>query len=121
VVTHVVLLTPRADLTGNERDEFVRAFDRAIHGVPGVRGIRLGRRVLHGAGYETAAPPLEFLALIDFDDLAALQTYLRHPAHAQLGELFGSAIASALVFDYEVGGLEILRELAGGGTPHDGG
>jgi hypothetical protein len=74
-----------------------------------VRGIRLGRRVCHGAGYEAGAPDTaDFLAVIDFDDLEGLETYLRHPAHQQLGARFGESVSGALVYDFEVGGLEVL-------------
>ena len=46
--------------------------------------------------------------MIDFDDLAGLQNYLRHPAHAELGARFGQALSSALVYDFELGALEDL-------------
>lgn len=113
MITHVVLLSPRSDLTSAERDRFVEAFREAVTMVPQVRSVRVGRRVTHGAGYEAGAPALAFLALIDFDDVAALQAYLRHPAHAQLGELFGSVVSSVLVLDYEVGGIDRLAQIAG--------
>ena len=113
MVTHLVLLAPRSDLNAAERQAFVAAFERAVTDVPQVRRVRIGRRIVHGAGYEKAAPPLSFLALIEFDDVAALQAYLQHPAHAQLGSLFEATIASALVFDYEVAGIERLAEIAG--------
>jgi len=75
-----------------------------------VRGVRIGRRVVHGAGYEAGAPDAaEYIASIDFDDLAGLQAYLRHPAHQELGARFGRALSSAMVFDFEVGGVEELR------------
>jgi hypothetical protein len=49
------------------------------------------------------------VALVDFDDLAGLQAYLRHPAHEELGARFGQSLRSAVVFDFEVGGLEDVR------------
>jgi hypothetical protein len=54
----------------------------------------------------------DFLGVIAFDDAAGLQTYLRHPAHEALGALFQQSFSSALVWDFEVGGLERLEELA---------
>jgi hypothetical protein len=50
--------------------------------------------------------------MIDFDDLAGLQTYLQHPAHTQLGARFGGSLSAAFVYDFEVGGMDALR--AGG-------
>jgi hypothetical protein len=103
MVTHVVLLKPRLDLTADERAAFVNAFERAVRDIPDVRGVRVGRRVTHGAGYEAGMPDTaDFMAVIDFDDLTGLQTYLRHPSHAELGELFGKLLSAAWVFDFEL-------------------
>jgi hypothetical protein len=106
MVTHLVLMKPRPDLTAADRLAFIAAFDRALREIPGIRGVRLGRRVTHGAGYEQTAPDAaDFFAALDFDDLAGLQAYLRHPAHAELGARFGQSLSAALVYDFEVGGL----------------
>src|SRR5712671_1139722 len=106
VISHVVLFQPKPDLAQPERDALVAAFERAVREVPDVRGVRVGRRVTHGAGYETAAPNLaDILVVIDFDDLSGLQAYLRHPAHAELGARFNQAFSSGLVCDFEVGEL----------------
>jgi hypothetical protein len=79
------------------------------------RQVRVGRRVLHGAGYEASVPDAaDYVAMIDFDDLAGLQTYLHHPAHQQLGARFGESLSAAMVYDFEVGGMDALR--AGGLT-----
>jgi hypothetical protein len=102
-------MTPRADLSLDERSAFIDAFERAIREIPTVRAVRVGWRVTHGAGYEQLAPGAEYLAIIDFDDLAGLESYLRHPAHEDLGERFGRALRSAMVYDFEVGGAEELR------------
>ena len=109
MVTHLVLMKPRPDLTPADRQAFVDAFDRAMREIPTVRGVRIGRRITHGAGYEQMAPDMDYVASIDFDDLAGLQTYLRHPAHVELGARFGQSLSGALVYDFEVGGVEVLR------------
>jgi hypothetical protein len=49
---------------------------------------------------------------IGLDDLPGTPTDLRHPAHEELGTRFGQSLSSALVYDFEVGGIEDLR--AGG-------
>jgi hypothetical protein len=114
MVSHVVLMKPRADLSHADRRAFVAAFERAIREIPTVRGVRLGRRVRHGAGYELAAPDTsDYLVVIDFDDLAGLQAYLRHPAHDELAR-FGQALGSAWVYDFELGGVEELSRLVDG-------
>ena len=112
MVTHLVLMKPRPDLSSAEREAFVAAFERALRDIPSIRGVRVGKRVVHGAGYEQSAPDAEYVAAIDFNDLAALQTDLQHPAHVELGARFGTSLSWALVADFEVGGIEALR--AGG-------
>ena len=110
MLTHIVLMKPRADLSADGRLALVAAFERAIRDIPTVRGVRIGRRVTHGAGYEQTSPDAaDYLAAIDFDDLAGLQAYLRHPAHDELGARFGQSLSAALVYDFEVGGVEELR------------
>jgi hypothetical protein len=112
-VSHVVLMKARADLSAADREAFVAAFERAAREIPSIRGVRVGRRVTHGAGYEAATPDAaDYLAIIDFDDVAGLQAYLRHPAHEALGALFGRLLRSGFAYDFEVGGIEALR--AGG-------
>jgi hypothetical protein len=103
MVSHVVLLKPRADLSPSERASFVDAFEQAIRNIPTVRAVRVGTRVRHGAGYEVTSPDnADYIATIDFDDLEGLQTYLRHPAHAPIGQLFGKSLSSALVYDFQM-------------------
>jgi hypothetical protein len=109
MISHIVLMTPRADLSLDERAAFIDVFERAIRETPTIKAVRVGRRVTHGAGYEQLAPDAEYVAVIDFDTLADLQAYLRHPAHEDLGVRFGQSLRSALVYDFEVGGPEALR------------
>lgn len=108
MTSHIVLMKPRAGLTAGARQAFVAAFERAVREIPTVRQVRVGRRIVHGAGYEARVPDADYVAIVDFDDLEGLQTYLRHPAHAELGALFRESLSSGLAFDFEVGGLEDL-------------
>ena len=110
MISHVVLFRPKPGLSNADREGLVSAFERAIQEIPTVRTVRVGRRVTHGAGYEQQAPDIiDFLIEIEFDDLAGLQTYLQHPAHADLGERFNQALSSGLVYDFELG---TLRDIA---------
>jgi hypothetical protein len=103
MVTHLVLMKPRADLSFGERRAIVEAFDRAVREIPTVLAVRIGRRIIHSAGYESSSPDAAgYMIAIDFEDLAGLQTYLRHPAHEELGVRFGQSLSSALVYDFEV-------------------
>ena len=110
MVSHIVLMKPRPDLSAADRGAFVAAFERAVRDIGTVRGVRVGKRVMHGGAYETAAPDAaDYVAIIDFDDLAGLQTYLRHPAHEELGARFGRSLAAAMVYDFEVGPIDALH------------
>lgn len=54
----------------------------------------------------------DFMLALSFNDLAGLRTYLRHPAHAEIGVRFNRSFSVAWVYDFEGGGVEVLR--AGG-------
>lgn len=110
MVSHVVLMKPRPHLSAADRQAFLDVFERALREIPTIRGLRIGRRVTHGAGYEQTSPDAaDFVAILDFDDLAGLQTYLRHPAHEEVGARFGQSLSAAMVYDFEIDGIEALR------------
>lgn len=113
MISHVVLMKPRRDLSATDRTAFLDAFERAVRDIAAVRAVYIGRRVRHGAGYEQTSPDVDFMAIINFDDLDGLQAYLRHPAHQELGARFGQAMSLAMVYDCEVGALgDLTRWLA---------
>jgi hypothetical protein len=111
VLAHVVLLKPRADVPPAERQALLAAFEGAVSEIPSIRRLQMGRRVLLGASYESAAPDVaDYLIMIYFDDRAGLDAYFRHPAHERLAGLLQESLGSAAVYDFEVGGTELLRE-----------
>jgi hypothetical protein len=111
MISHIVLMKPKADLSPDERQGFIAAFERAVQEIPSVRAVRIGRRVMTGASYESLSRETgDYVAIIDFDDLDGLDAYLRHPAHDELGARFYQTLSSAMVFDYQVGGLEIIQQ-----------
>jgi hypothetical protein len=102
VIAHVVLLQPRPDLTEAQRAVALETIRRSAAGLPDVRRFRLGRRVRHGLpGYESLMQQdFEFALIVEVDDVDALKRYLQAPAHVALGQLFYTATASALAYDY---------------------
>ncbi len=103
MITHVVLLRPRAGLSAGERSGLADALRTAIETIPSIRRARVGRRVTFGRGYEPLMrTDYEFLALLDFDDLAGLTAYLDHPAHESLATRFFQVFEEALMYDFEV-------------------
>jgi len=79
------------------------ALESAARGIATVRRFHVGPRVTHGAAYEPLmTQDFPFAALVEFDDLAGLQSYLGHPQHERLGRLFYELQDGALAYDYEV-------------------
>ena len=104
MIAHIVLLQPRRDLTDDQRRAALDTLAHAAANVPEIRSFRLGRRVKHGLpGYEQVmAQDFEFALIIEVDDVPALTRYLRAPAHSALGDLFSTATAAALAYDFEM-------------------
>ena len=104
MVAHIVLFRPKADIAPSDRKAMFDALEAAATGIPSVRRFQIGTRVTHGRSYEqmmTADYP--YAAVIEFDDLAGLQSYLQDATHEKLGELFYRLLEAGLVYDYEMG------------------
>ena len=113
MVFHVVLFRPHAGMDQAGRASLVESFEEALRRIPSIRRFHVGRRVTHGAGYESLMPvSLDYAAIIEFDDLAGLQAYLRHPAHEALGQRFMASLEASAIFDYQMQDGEELRLLA---------
>ena len=111
MISHLVMFRPKPHLPADERGALVAAFSRALREIPSIRHSRVGRRVTHGRGYEQMMrEDYEYIAVLEFDDVAGLKAYLEHPAHHELAERFFSAFETALMYDYEMsdGGLAAL-------------
>jgi hypothetical protein len=103
MIAHVVLFKPRGDVTDNDRSQFIDAIVRARREIPGIRRFHLGRRVMREVSYAQAMPQdFTYAAVIEFDDAAAVQAYLQHPAHDPMGAWFWKVSEATLVYDYEM-------------------
>ena len=113
MIAHVVLFKPRADLTAADRTALADALAAAVRHIPSVRHARVGRRVLHGRGYEQLMRvDYEYAAVFEFDDVAGLTAYLEHPTHEQLAARFFVTFEDALMYDYDLNdGEEGIRRL----------
>ena len=117
MIAHIVMLSPRADLTAEQQERVVAALERAAREIPSVRRVRVGRRIRHGQAYEKQmSPDFAFCAVFEFDDLVGLQAYLRHPAHAELGARFHDSLAAGLAYDFEMGDADCARAWIAGST-----
>ena len=111
MIAHIVLFRPRADLSSAEAEGLVKAFEKAVNGIPAIRRARVGRRVTFGRGYEQMMrTDFTYAAVLEFDDLDSLHEYLDHPAHGDVGGAVFAAASDILVYDFEMAaGLETAR------------
>ena len=102
MIAHVILFTPKPDLTDAARRDLLDSLVAASAGVPTIRAFRVGRRVTHGLpGYEQLMrDDYEFAAIVEFDDMDGLKSYLAHPSHAAIGRHFMASAARSLAYDY---------------------
>lgn len=99
-------------LSAADREAFVRSIEHAFTGVPSIRTVTVGRRILLGAGYESKMESYDFMATLEFATEADLRGYLEHPAHVELGTRFFGSVDAALVYDFATVPGSRLRELA---------
>jgi hypothetical protein len=116
MIAHVVLLRPRANLSKTDTAAVIEGFARALAGIPSIRRVQIGRRVLTGRGYEQLMhSDFPFAAVLEFDDVTGLHAYLEHPAHGAVGATVFAVAEEILVYDYEMGvGVEGLTALSDG-------
>jgi hypothetical protein len=99
---HIVLFRPKPDLSDADRAAMLEALRIASTEIPSVRRFHVGKRVVHDTDYEKRMPEnYAYAAVIEFDDLDGLRSYLAHPKHAELGRLFWALMDAGLVYDYE--------------------
>ncbi|MEO6212098.1 MAG: Dabb family protein [Vicinamibacterales bacterium] len=99
-----MLFEPRDEFNDATRAVFLEKIRAAATEIRSIRRFRVGRRVVHRLpGYEQAmTADYGYAAIIEFDDLGGLMEYLRHAAHAALGDYFALAAKRALAYDFEL-------------------
>ena len=101
MIAHVVLLKLRATMSAEDREALLESMRVAFTGIPEIKRVRIGKRILLGRGYETQmAEHFEYAAIIEFDSEADLRVYLDHPQHQELGRRVFESVDAALVYDY---------------------
>jgi hypothetical protein len=102
VIAHIILFSPKPELTDAARRDLLDSLVAASAEIPSIRKFRVGRRVTHGLpGYEQLMrDDYEFAAIVEFDDLDGLKSYLGHPSHAAIGRHFMASAARSLAYDY---------------------
>lgn len=115
MIVHVVLFSPKPNLPDAERRALIEALAAAAADIPSIKRFRVGRRLRHGMpGYEQAMrDDYEFAAVVEFEDVAGLKTYLAHPSHVVIGQHFTTSASTALAYDYAMVDAADAGELAG--------
>lgn len=104
MISHVILFSPSPELTPAARRDLLDALVAASSQIPSIRKFRVGRRVKHGLpGYEQLMrDDYDFAAILEFDDLDGLKSYLVHPSHASIGRHFTASASRSLSYDYSL-------------------
>jgi hypothetical protein len=103
VLVHIVLFRPKASLSSSDQRALVASIEQAAAHIPSIRSFRVGRAIPDPPAYQLQGfPDLPYVAILEFDDRAALDDYLEHHAHGDLGRRFNEGAEAALIYDYEV-------------------
>jgi hypothetical protein len=103
MILHMVLFRPRPGLGIDAQKGLAASFAHAMQEIGAIRRVRIGRRRTHGRAYEQLMHEnYTHVAILEFEDLDGLKTYLEHPAHAELGTRFFECFEQALMYDFEV-------------------
>jgi L-lysine 2,3-aminomutase len=113
MIAHIVLFSPKASLSAEEREHTLAALERACSDIPQIKRVRVGRRRLLGYAYDALVPThFEYAVVMEFDSDAELDAYLHHPAHVALGHHFNHSAAVALAMDFAIGDASQIQAIA---------
>lgn len=99
MIEHIVLFRFAPHASRADTDAVLAAFAALPAAIPQVRGFRAGTDI----SPENLAQGYTHGWLLRFDDAAALQHYLAHPAHQAFVARVQPLLAQALVFDFDSG------------------
>ncbi len=95
MIRHIVMSNFKAEVDQPEREEFAKKAVEILTQLPGVHNLVLGQAL------EVRGQVRYGMALfIDFDDEAALKSYLDHPKHKAVAAKLPSVFSDILVSDY---------------------
>lgn len=101
MIAHVVLFEPKATITESDRETFLDAMKIAFREITTVARSMVAKRQFIGAGYESKVgdQTYSYVSVVEFSDVQALNDYLEHPLHQQLGQLFWQYCERTLIVD----------------------
>lgn len=103
MIAHIVLFEPKPGTTAAARDSFLEALKAAVESIPAVNRSFVGLAVKVGATYETkmGSTTYSYASVIEFDDVEGLKSYLNHPMHERIGQLFWQHCERTLITDVD--------------------
>ena len=101
MILHVVLYQPKASATPEELAELADALEGASREISSITQVRVGKAVDFGFGYSTWPKDQNNgnVAIFEFRDRIALETYLAHQTHKRLAALFWSTCDQPVIID----------------------
>jgi len=107
VILRIVLFRLRPDLSDYDSRLLLATIAGTVRSIPGIVSFNVGRRVDEGGAYTIGEPDAgtpqteyEYAAVFQFENLKALQDYLRHPAQKELRSRFAAVVSAATTADY---------------------
>jgi hypothetical protein len=103
MIAHVVLFEPKATITEADRETFLDAMRSAFKEIPAVTRSMVAERRLIGAGYEAELgdTAYSYVSVVEFEGIQELKSYLDHPLHQRLGQLFWEYCERTTIIDAE--------------------
>jgi hypothetical protein len=101
VIAHIVLFEPTPEATPEDRREFIAELRSTAAAIPSVLRARVGTVVSLGLkpNIISGQTTYSFAAILEFASAEALETYLKHPRHAQFAQLFWKLCGATLIVD----------------------
>lgn len=95
MIRHVAVFRFSPDFSPRQRDEWMALLRELPSRIPELRGLSVGTDIVGG-------PSAHELAIVaDFDDVAGLDAYNRHPAHAEVLRISAPVKVSLATVDFE--------------------
>lgn len=103
MIAHVVLFEPKAGTTVSDRDAFIDLLRVTFAEVDAVRRSFIGLRQKIGVPYEATIgdTAYSYASVVEFEDLDGLRSYLDHPLHVKVGQLFWQHCERTMIVDVD--------------------
>lgn len=103
MIAHVVLFEPKNSTTMAERDTFIELLRVTFSEIETVRRSFIGLRRKIGVSYESKVgyTTYSYASVVEFDDVDGLRTYLEHPLHVKVGQLFWQHCDRTMILDVD--------------------